>query len=281
MADATKDKSATPPSSKGGGALPTGNGGPPTEATQPAEPPIRWGIIVPVVLISAVVLLAGLPLGAVFILSNSNCCLANGPENVVTFWASMTAGFLALFGMVVTGVFIIVAFRTDTIARAEARLAADKAAKTYIQRYRESLFKKMEAAKYQVTERAVAVVREIQEQKNKASDAIASAQGETANAARKAQDGIGRALEETTNAADDAQEHIGEALEETRKAATNAQADILGWRQEVERGRDDALRAIDSARQDAEAAATAVRQLADRTTGGPDQTGRDPEGPDE
>ena len=55
----------------------------------------------------------GLPLGAVFIVNSSGCCFANGPEGVVTFWAALTAGFLALFGMLITGVFIITAFKVD------------------------------------------------------------------------------------------------------------------------------------------------------------------------
>lgn len=101
-------------------------------------PKINWIVIVPVTLISAVVLLVGLPLGAVLIVNYSGCCLANGTEQVVTFWAAMIAGFLALFGMVVTGVFVITAFRVDATARAKAQLSAREEVWTYIEQYRDN-----------------------------------------------------------------------------------------------------------------------------------------------
>lgn len=108
--------------------------------------PIQWHVIVPIILIGAVVLLFGLPIGAVWVVNSSGCCLANGTESLVTFWASLSAGFLALFGMVVTGVFIVTAFRVNAEARAEARTSAqkeaEKVARTYSSVTRESCLRR-------------------------------------------------------------------------------------------------------------------------------------------
>ena len=90
-------------------------------------------LIVVAVLIAAVGLLTGLPLGAVWIVSKSGCCVFDAMENVATFWGSLTAGFLALFGMLIAGVYVITAFRTDAMARAEAHEAVAK----YISREQE------------------------------------------------------------------------------------------------------------------------------------------------
>lgn len=103
---------------------------PPTDTPSMARPSpleqssIPWRVIVPIVLIGAIVLLMALPLGAVWIVSNAGCCVFDAMENVATFWGSLTAGFLALFGMLIAGVYVITTFRTDAMARAEAHNAA-------------------------------------------------------------------------------------------------------------------------------------------------------------
>ena len=249
---------------------------PPTDSTK-----LNWTVIVPVALISAVVLLVGLPIGAVLIVSSSGCCLANGPENIVTFWASMTAGFLALFGMVVTAVFIITAFRVDATARAKAQLAARDEVWKYIEQYKaklakdledlETLVKKVQSCGEGAKKDIAKVQEEVNDQKDQAIRAITVAQTETTNAADGAKKAIGEARDQIVNAAREAQGVISGASDQTMAVAHEAQEAMSSARQQVERQRDEAIPVIDSARQEAEAAARVVQERA-RTTGDPTDT---------
>lgn len=197
-----------------------------TAANSSAYP---WRIIVPIVLIGAVVLLMGLPLGAVFIANKFGCCFANGPENVVTFWAALTAGFLALFGMLVTGVFVITSIRTDATARAEAHNALE----TYIKRNREEFLKDLDESRKKVKSEAAAASkeitgaqREIETQQDKAGNAIASAQKAVVGTAKEAQQKIGAALEGANGRRDEAIHAIDRVQAEVESAAKDAQERI-------------------------------------------------------
>ena len=223
----------------------------------------RWVVITLITAVMAVVLLFGLPLGAVWVVSNSGCCMASGPEYVITFWASMIAGFLALFGMVLTAVFIITALRTEQTARVQARRAADKAARTYVKRHKEGVLKEMDVARDCVTACSDSIIGQIQKRHTEARKKIDEAENETTKAAREAGDAIVAVRNQTTNAADE------------------AQAAISAAGQAVERLRGDTMPAIDRARQEAEAAAKTLREQADRATGGPAPTEGGPERPDE
>jgi len=233
---------------------------------------LRWTVIVPVVLIAAVVLLVGLPLGAVWIMNSSGCCLAmaNSPENVITFWASMTAAFLTLFAMIITGVFIITSFRVDATARATARVEAQNEVWTYIEHYRNKLYNDLRALE--------SLVEEVKERGEYAKQAFAKAEEEVEARQKEASN----AIDDTTNAARQAQEAIAGVLNETTNAANETQATISQAGQEVQRQRDETIRAMDGARQEAEAAARELRERADRAAEGPTQTEGDaPEQPDE
>ena len=270
-----------------------------SKSTPPEEYSPRWNVIVPVVLIAAILLLVGLPLGAVYIM-NLSCCLTAGPENVVTFWAAMTAGFLTLFGMIITGVFIITALRVDATARATAQVEAQNEVWTYVDRYEERLAQDLSKLKTfaketaeKVTECGENAKQDIEARRKRASDAIVAAQNAMTDAAREAQAAIARALEDvetqqeeassaiaaardaTSNAASQAQEGIATALEETASAATEAQEAMGRAAQEVDRQHDEAIRAIADARQRAEVAAREVRERADRGIEGTPPTEED------
>ena len=210
---------------------PSAKGDAPTTGSKGTEIPFR--VVVPIVLIGAVVLLMGLPLGAVFIVNSSGCCFTNGPEGVVTFWAALTAGFLALFGMLITGVFIITAFKVDDKARAEAWEAADKAVTSYLNRYSEKELQKIAEIKGRIEK----AVQSIETQRAAAAEAIANEQQAATEAANeskreieaaragveearagveeqhsKAISAIDRLREEVENAAEDARERIAQAM---------------------------------------------------------------------
>ena len=213
---------------------PSAKGDAPTTGSKGTEIPFR--VVVPIVLIGAVVLLMGLPLGAVFIVNSSGCCFANGPEGVVTFWAALTAGFLALFGMLITGVFIITAFKVDDKARAEAWEAADKAVTSYLNRYSEKELQKIAEIKDELFQKIAEIkgriekaVQSIETQRAAAAEAIANEQQAATEAANeskreieaaragveeqrsKATSAIDRLGEEVENAAEDARERIAQA----------------------------------------------------------------------
>ena len=221
---------------------PSAKGDAPTTGSKGTEIPFR--VVVPIVLIGAVVLLMGLPLGAVFIVNSSGCCFTNGPEGVVTFWAALTAGFLALFGMLITGVFIITAFKVDDKARAEAWEAADKAVTSYLNRYSEKELQKIAEIKDELFQKIAEIkgriekaVQSIETQRAEAAEAIANEQQAATEAANeskreieaaragveearadveeqhsKAISAIDRLREEVENAAEDARERIAQAM---------------------------------------------------------------------
>ena len=114
---------------------------------------IPWRLV-SFVAIAAVVLLVGLPIGAVLIVNLSGCCFANGPENVITFWASMIAGFLTLFGMVVTGVFVLTSFKVEKTAIAEAQVVAREQALTFLTLHKEELIEELKNAVDKVKQKA-------------------------------------------------------------------------------------------------------------------------------
>ena len=248
-----------------------------TKSTEKADRKSWWIfmiITVPLVLIAAVVLLVGLPLGTVMIMNSSDCCLTNSPDNAITFWASMIAGFLALFGMIITAVFIITAFRVDATAQAKAQVIAQNAVWKYLQNEQAELAKNLECVK--------ALVKKVKKCGENAQKAFADAQKDVETRRTEANSAILAAQHETTNAASQAQEAIANALNETTSAANEAQEAIGRAEQEVQRLRDDAIQAIGDARQEADDAARVVRELAERAAEDPTRTeGDDPERRDE
>ncbi len=277
-----------------------------TESTVPEDLKIRWAVVVPAVLIAAAVLLVGLPLGAVLIMNSTGCCLGNGPEKIITFWASMVAGFLALFGMLLTGVFVITSLRVEATARAQAqsvahetasevsRDTAKQAAERFIRSHKGEMFEELERATNdtaQVATRAEELNRKLEESKEEleelkdevttlqneamnARTAIDEAQQQTTNLANEAQQTIDGARGRIDAGANEAQQAIDGARERIGTVANEAQGTIDGARQDVERRHGEAIGAIDNARQDVETAARAARDRIDRA-------GEPPQGGDE
>ena len=277
-----------------------------TKSTVPEDLKIRWAVVVPAVLIAAAVLLVGLPLGAVSIMNSTGCCLGNGPEKIITFWASMIAGFLALFGMLLTGVFVITSLRVEATARAQAqsvahetasevsRDTAKQAAERFIRSHKGEMFEELEratdgvaqvAAKAEELDRGVenskgeleklkGEVTTLQNEAMNARTAIDEAQQQTTNLANEAQRTIDGAREQIDAGANEAQQAIDGARERIGTMANEARGTIDGARQDVERRRGEAIGTIDNARQDVETAARAARDRIDRA-------GESPQGGDE
>lgn len=247
-----------------------------SQTSNPQEYKPNWKVIVPIVLISAVVLLVFLPVCALLIVNSTGCCLADGTEKIITFWASMVAGFLALFGMLVTGVFVITSLRVEATARVEAQLAARKEMWTYLKQYHEKFYDDLNELKElaQEAEQTIAEAQEMVEARQReASAAIIHAQSETTHAADEAQGVIAGVRDQTTEVARQAQEAIGGALGRTTDAAAEAQRTIGEVREQTIGTANDAQEAIDNAQQEVQAAAQAARDRIDRAGGAPEGEG--------
>ena len=249
---------------------------------------ISWRVIVPIALIGAVLLLVVLPIGAVWIVNNSGCCPTSGTENLITFWASMTAGFLALFGMLITGVFVLTAFRVNaqaeteareaahsvaektaqTVAREEARKAAQTVAqeeaesvarteaRTFVQRHKGELFEEMNKAAGNVK----ALADDAESDLEQASADIKKLRQEAKDATNQ----VTTTRDETIAAIQDQKEkslqNIAGAETEVQGQAEKAKSDIA---QDLESLRNEATEAtgnITTMRDQTIAAASAMRQ---------------------
>ena len=264
-----------------------------TETEKPFE--IRWRVIVPIALVGAIVLLTGLPLGSVFIVNSLGCCFTDGPENLVTFWAALTAGFLALFGMLVTSVFIITAFRVDATAQLKAdkaaRHAADEAVNTYLERYKAKLFEEIEEVKVSVEKAAEEAKKaiskahqEIETQRDAAAGAITNAQeavtkaaGESQQAMDSVREGVEKQSIEATRAITKAEQTVETQRGKASRAISSAQEAVAETAKEAQQAtgaahegakgqRDEAIRAIGRMRAEVENAARNARERIDQAT---------------
>ena len=236
--------------------------------SQQGEHPItpRWSIIVPVAIVAAVVLLVGLPLGALGIVHYSGCCFSDGPEDVVTFWAALTAGFLALFGGLITAVFIITAFRIDTTAKMEARLQADRALDTYLKRYKKKAFDQIEGfvgevdrCRSEAKKNIEGHEKAIEQRRDRANEAINGLQQEV----QQRWDAASKTIEETqkkvAEEADTASQSFTTLQNDVANRASAARQSITDVREGVEGHRDEAVRTINGAVESVEAAARDAR----------------------
>lgn len=98
----------------------------------PVQEKPKYTTLMAVTVCVGIVTLVALPLGTVWISSNSDCCFNGSLPNQLTFWAAMLAGFIALFGIVISGLFVVFAIRIDHGATLEAAGHAMKAVIKFI-----------------------------------------------------------------------------------------------------------------------------------------------------
>ena len=122
---------------------------------------MAWAVCV------ALLTLVALPLGSVWISSNSVCCFDNNAlSDQLTFWAAMLGGFIALFGIVISGLFVVFALRIDRGATMEASRHAVRAAIEFIESNPPSLFGKFK----EKTDKFASLVKEKEEKIKKKAD---------------------------------------------------------------------------------------------------------------
>ncbi len=82
--------------------------------------PFNYPAFITAIISFGILVLVALPLGAVWISSNSDCCFNYSVSDQLTFWAAMLGGFLAFFGIIISGIFVVFAFRIDHGAKNES-----------------------------------------------------------------------------------------------------------------------------------------------------------------
>ena len=169
------------------------------------------------------IMLVGLPLGALLVVHHSGCCMTNSIEQLISFWGSVLGGMLALFGMMITAVFVISAFRIDKSARAEAAAEAADAAGKFFHEYRREVIVLID--KY---------VEEVKRTKEQAVDYICAAKAAAEEAKKGAIKTIDAAVTGTESARDVAVGRIDDARTAAESASKKAVIEIVAEVAEVE-----------------------------------------------
>ena len=176
--------------------------------------------------IGAPIMLVGLPLGALWIVHESGCCTGGSVANVLTFWGSVLAGMLTLFGMLVTAVFVISAFRIDKSAKAEAGVAAAEYAGNFFVEYKAAILREIDKRMEQATEYFVVAKTKTQTAKKDAIVAIHTAKAVAESASKTAVRTIGKAVGDVDERKTAAIKRIDEHVAEVERAAAEAKARI-------------------------------------------------------
>ena len=96
-------------------------------------------VVVFFVVLLSIALLVGLPLGALWLTDNKCCSFEmDSFSDLLTFWGAVFAGFLALFSLIISGVFIVTAFKVGQQAKYEAREAAEEEAEKVAEKVAEN-----------------------------------------------------------------------------------------------------------------------------------------------
>ena len=173
--------------------------------------------------IGAPIMLVGLPLGALLIVQTSGCCTNESTEQLISFWGSVLGGMLALFGVMITAVFVITTFRIDKNARAEAAIEAADAAGKFLLDYKRELMdeidqdmREVKCKKKQAIKCMTAAKCAVKGEKKEATKCINAAKTDTESASEKAVAAIEKVREnvagegaEATKAIDQATDDVG------------------------------------------------------------------------
>ena len=185
--------------------------------------------------IAAPIMLVGLPLGALAIVHLTGCCSNESVVSFFTFWGSVLAGMLALFGMLIAAVFVITALRIDKSAEAEARSAAEEAVAEFIFKYKEELVKQIDKWMAKVNSHKRNTIAYMDEVKDAAESAINRAQEGVDDKATQTQDAMDQAARDVETEKDAAVRRIGDEETAFKRSIEDAKARIQAEVAEVER----------------------------------------------
>ena len=185
--------------------------------------------------VAAPIMLVGLPLGALAIVHLTGCCSNESLTSFFTFWGSVLAGMLALFGMLIAAVFVITAFRIDKSAAAEARSAAEQTVTEFILKYRDELVKQIDDWMDMVKSHKRDTIAYMNDVKKDAESAIKEIQAQVDQKANETKDAMDQAAQDVAAEKGAAVERIGTEFAEVERSAQEAKAAIEAEVAEVER----------------------------------------------
>lgn len=182
---------------------------------------------------AAPIMVVGLPLAAFWIVQQSGCCLDGPVASEGNFWGSAIAGMLALFGTLITAVFIITAFRVDKNAKFEASVEAAYGVGEFLDRYKKELFKEIDSWAGQVESRKDGAIIRIDAATDAAESAsntaladIEEARQNVVQRGEQAVETINAETSDVTNARTTAVERIEAEVAEVERVAAEARARI-------------------------------------------------------
>ena len=177
--------------------------------------------------IAAPITLVGLPLGALWVAHEFGCCTTNSIEQLISFWGSVLGGMLALFGMLITAVFVISAFRIDKSAKAEAGVAAAEYAGKFFVEYKCEVMRKIDEEMDKATKSIDAASTDTQTAKDAAIVDINAAKSAAESTSRDAISAIVEVRENVAGKGKEATEAIDQAARDFdgRKVAAIEQID--------------------------------------------------------
>lgn len=201
----------------------------------PKQKPLNYFVVVASILAVGVVTLIALPLGAVSIVSSSGCCFTDSASDLLTFWAAILGGFIAFFGMVISGLFVVFAFRIDNAAKSETIKAVHELLGAYLETNSKAVVKNFR----RMVKGSKAGIKSFVEKKKQE---IAKTASEAQDASDAAIANIAEFTSQVEQSQIRAREHIQRTaaqVEDARNGAVSRIGEIVA---EVERARNEALR---------------------------------------
>lgn len=194
---------------------------------------MAWAVCV------ALLTLVALPLGSLWISSNSFCCFDDDSlSSQLTFWAAMLGGFIALFGIVISGLFVVFAFRIDYGATLEASRHAVKAAIEFLEFDPDKILKKFTGRIGEFSSLVKEKEEKIKEKADKMEESLKDIQ-ERLNQAKKEADAKNQQLVEIQGMIEGL---IADLKERSESAAQNIDALVAN----VQEASDEAMRKLQS-----------------------------------
>ena len=229
--------------------------------------------------VAAIIMLVGLPLGALLVTQGSDCCHPDTLPDLITFWGAVLAAMLTLFGLLISGIYIFTAFKIDIGAKKAARdqaletaermlpEAVNEAAKEFYKKYRSSALKDFEDVMEEHTQsigtRSKSVKEALNAAEREAKEALALAESSKSD--------MKKAVEEFNRAAAEGREEMTGQASRIRELAIASEANINNAVDGVKRAAQNAHDAADAAQRSAQEAKNAADEAeahARRASGG-------------
>ena len=213
-------------------------------------------------LAAAPIALVVFPLFALKITADADCCFDDSPSDLMTFWGAVLAGMLALFGLLISGIYIFTAFKIDIGAKKAARDqawetaervapgAAQDAAMSFYEKYRKRELANLKSVLDEHLERT----SEHSEFVNKALDKARAKAESVMKLAESSQSGMENSVASFNQAASEKRGEMDERASGIRDLAIASEANINSVVDGVKRAAKNAEDAADAAQRAAQKA---------------------------